>query len=76
MTPQTVHLLEALEAINAGTSLTLTPWEHEFLGSVLPRLRAGGTLSPKQLAVVYAMTDKYLPSTMGAELRGQERLFA
>jgi len=75
MTPNTAQLLEALKDIDAGP-VEVTTWEEQFLASVLPRLRAGGTLSPKQLAVVYAMTDKYLPSTVGAELRGQGRLFA
>jgi hypothetical protein len=50
----------------------VTPWEAEFLESLLRRDRAP---SPKQLAVLTRMVERYLGPEQAAELHGQQRLW-
>ena len=52
----------------------VTPWEADFLESVLRQAHAGRGLSPKQLAVVRRMAEQYLSPELAAELAGQGRL--
>ena len=43
-----------------GLDRDVSSWEADFLSSILPRLRNGGTLTEKQEAVLLKMQDKYL----------------
>jgi hypothetical protein len=50
----------------------VTPWEAEFLESLLRRRVAP---TPKQLAVLTRMVERYLSPELAAELHGQQRLW-
>jgi hypothetical protein len=43
----------------------VTPWEADFLDSILKILSRGGTLSPKQAERLEGMHEKYLGSDTG-----------
>ena len=52
------HLATA-EAIDQDEEISVTPWEMDFLDSILKQLRAGRALSQKQIDVLNRMSDKY-----------------
>lgn len=54
----TAHLATA-EAIDQAEEISVTPWEMEFLDSILKQLRAGRGLSQKQIDSLNRMSDKY-----------------
>jgi hypothetical protein len=64
------------EAVDALDRLDrdVTDGEAKFLASVLPRVRAGRSLSSQQYALVVDMAERYLSVQHAAELRGQLRL--
>lgn len=59
------------QKLDAGT-FEVTDWEAGFLHTLL---RWRGALTPKQLAILTQMTERYLGLEAAAELRGQLRLF-
>ena len=62
---------EVLTALDTGPEVT--DWEATFLNSVMQQTYP---LTPKQLAVVVRMAERYLDAGLAAELRGQQRLFS
>lgn len=61
---------EAIDTIDA-MERAVTDWEANFLESIK---RHSYPLSPKQLRSLVQMAEKYLSTTIAAELRGQQRL--
>ena len=51
---------------------TVTDWEAGFLESLL---RSRKPPTPRQLAVLTRLVEKYLGAELAAELHGQQRLF-
>lgn len=52
------HLATA-EAIDRDEEISVTPWEMDFLDSILKQLRAGRALSQRQIDTLNGMSDKY-----------------
>ena len=62
------EVLQALDRMEVET----TPWEAEFLNSVMQQ---GYPLTERQVKVLAQMAERYNFHEYAAELRGQQRLF-
>ncbi len=51
--------LAQVQALDGMEDVDVTPWEAEFLDSILKQLGAGRALSQKQIDVLNRMSDKY-----------------